>query len=174
MRILIAEDEQDLLDQYKLALERSNHTVVLTHDGDECITNYEQEFESWSKKTQDDFKESPYDVVLLDYKMPNKNGLEAAKEILNMCPSQRIIFASAYVESTLQDSIVTLKKIVELMQKPFDLQALVDTIEDKGAFNELEKMNVDIANLQDLEPTHEQVQSYLSILKNLQKNRTFY
>ncbi|MDQ3967915.1 MAG: hypothetical protein M3275_05910 [Thermoproteota archaeon] len=37
-------------------------------------------------------------VVILDYKMPKKDGLRVAKEILDMNPEQRIIFASAYVE----------------------------------------------------------------------------
>jgi CheY-like chemotaxis protein len=105
--------------------------------------------------------------------MPNKNGLEAAQEILALAPKQRIIFASAYVENTLKDSIHILKQIVELMQKPFGLQALVDTIEDKGIYEELEKLNVDIKNLKDLEPTHVQVRDYLDALKKIQKGRTF-
>jgi CheY-like chemotaxis protein len=40
---------------------------------------------------------SPFDVVVLDYKMPSKDGMEVAKEILQINPYQRIIFASAYV-----------------------------------------------------------------------------
>ena len=105
--------------------------------------------------------------------MPKKNGLDVAKEILSIVPNQRIIFASAFVEDTLQESIKTLKKIVELMQKPFELQALVDTIEDKEIYRELEKLNVDIQNLKELEPTHAQVRDYLDALKKIQKGRTF-
>ena len=43
--------------------------------------------------------------------------------------SKKIIFASAYVKDTLQDAVKELKQAVELMQKPFKVQALVDTIE---------------------------------------------
>jgi response regulator RpfG family c-di-GMP phosphodiesterase len=105
--------------------------------------------------------------------MPKKNGLDVAKEIISIVPNQRIIFASAFVENTLQESIKTLKKIVELMQKPFALQALVDSIEDKEIYHELEKLNVDITNLKELEPTHAQVRDYLDALKKIQKGRTF-
>jgi CheY-like chemotaxis protein len=75
----------------------------------------------------------PFDVVILDYKMPKKDGLQVAKEILDMNPEQRIIFASAYVQETLVESVKELKKVVELMQKPFSMSALIDTVENKEA-----------------------------------------
>jgi response regulator RpfG family c-di-GMP phosphodiesterase len=105
--------------------------------------------------------------------MPKKNGMDVATEILSIVPKQRIIFASAFVENTLKDSIKNLKQIIELMQKPFSLQMLVDTIEDKEIYYELEKLNVDIKNLKELEPTHAQVRDYLDALKKIQKGRTF-
>lgn len=86
----------------------------------------------------------PFDVLLLDYKLPDMNGMEVAKEILTVNPHQRIIFASAYVQETLQDSVKQLHQIVELIQKPFDVNKLLDTIEDEEVYNELKKLNVDI------------------------------
>ena len=65
------------------------------------------------------------------------NGMDVAKEILAVNPHQRIIFASAYVKETLQESVKQLKQIVELMQKPFTLSQLVDTVEDKEVYEEL-------------------------------------
>jgi hypothetical protein len=47
------------------------------------------------------------------------NGMDVAKEILAVNPHQRIIFASAYVKETLQESVKQLKQIVEIMQNPF-------------------------------------------------------
>ncbi len=174
MKILIAEDEIDLLSQYKEILEQNNHQVVTTSDGDECLLSYQKEYEKWFENKDDDSSpDAPFDALILDYQMPKKNGLDVAKEIISIVPKQRIIFASGYVENTLQDSIKTLKKIVELMQKPFSLQALVDTIEDKEIYRELEKLNVDIKNLKELEPSHAQVRDYLDALKKIQKGRTF-
>lgn len=173
MRILIAEDEPDLREQYQEFLEQNGHDPTVSKDGEECLTIYQKEYTKWVEKKATEDTESPFDVVILDYQMPKKNGLEVAKEILKIVPKQRIIFASAYVENTLKDSLKNLKQIVEMMQKPFGLQALVDTIEDKQIFQELERLNVDIKNLKELEPTHAQVRDYLDALKKIQKGRTF-
>jgi DNA-binding response OmpR family regulator len=40
----------------------------------------------------------PYDAVILDYKMPDRNGIEIAKEIQAINSHQRIIFVSAFVK----------------------------------------------------------------------------
>ena len=50
--------------------------------------------------------------------------MEVAKEILAVNPHQRIIFASAYVKETLEDSIKQLNQPVELLQKPFGQDVL--------------------------------------------------
>jgi CheY-like chemotaxis protein len=76
---------------------------------------------------------SPYDAIVLDYRMPKKDGLQVAKEILASNPSQRIIFASAYVKETLRESVKELREVVELMEKPFLPEALVDMVEDTEA-----------------------------------------
>ena len=170
MKILIAEDEPDLLVQYKTILEDNGHTVIIAEDGRIAIDFYKKES---SKLSSSDEDETPFDVVILDYQMPEKNGLEVAQYILSSHSNQRIIFASAYVQETLVDSIKNLKQIVELLQKPFGLQALVDTIEDKEIYDELAKLNVDVKNLKDLNPTHAQIRDYLTALQKLQKGRTF-
>jgi hypothetical protein len=77
------------------------------------------------------------------------------------------------VQETLVDSIKNLKQIVELLQKPFSLQALVDTIEDKNIYEELAKLNVNVQNLMDLNPTHAQIRDYLEALRKIQKAKTF-
>jgi len=174
MRILIAEDEPDLRSQYKEFLEQNSHELITTKDGEECITVYTTEYKKWSSNKNNELETiSPFEVVVLDYQMPKKNGLEVAKEILTLVPKQRIIFASAYVENTLKDSIKNLKQIVETMQKPFALKELLNTLEDKKIYQELEKLNVDIKNLKELEPTHAQVRDYLDALTKIQKGRTF-
>ena len=101
------------------------------------------------------------------------NGMEVAKEILNADPHQRIIFASAYVKETLEQSVKELKQVVELMQKPFALKQLTDTIEDTEAFEELRELNVDVDRIKGAELTHEEIFDLLDKLKRIQKNRTF-
>jgi len=170
-KILVAEDESDILESYKEILELvARHSVSTAQNGEECIEIYLKEFKKHRPKKEDDLTQiSPFDVVILDYNMPKKNGLEVAKEILEVVPHQRIIFASGYVEGTVADSIKKLGKIVEVIKKPFALAELTDLIEDKEIYRELEKLNVSVRNLKGIEPTHEQVKSYLEILRMLQE-----
>jgi DNA-binding NtrC family response regulator len=92
---------------------------------------------------------SPYDVVILDYRMPKKDGIDVAKEILKMNPKQRIIFASAYLKDTLLESWSTLGQVVELLPKPFDIDVLTNTIEDTAGKARLERMIRAIAPVKD-------------------------
>ncbi len=170
MHILIAEDEKDLMDQYRDMLEENGHKVTTSANGDECIKIYRIESENGNKSTD---VSSPFDAVILDYQMPLKNGLETAKEILEINSHQRIIFASGFVQETFFESLKSLKQITEIMKKPFHLQALIDTLEDKEIYQKLEKLNVDIAAIKELNPSHAQIKAYFDVLCQLQKGRTF-
>jgi hypothetical protein len=71
------------------------------------------------------------------------------------------------------DSVKKLKQIVELMQKPFDATALVETIEDKEIYNGLEKLNVNVKKIKDFNPSHEEIRDFLEGLREIMKGRTF-
>ncbi len=162
MKILIAEDEQDILLQYKLALEDKDHHVVTTANGEECPNVYMKELQKQAM---------PFDAVVLDHRMPKMDGMEVAKRILAANPRQRIIFASAYVNETLVDSVKQLKQIVELLQKPFELDTLVDLLEDKGIYEQLAQLNVKIKEIKNLNPTHDQVRDLLEGLNRLHMSK---
>ena len=169
MRILIAEDEPDIAMQYKIVLEEKNHEVVITENGEACLKAYDEALKRMPKSGG-----NPFDAVVLDYRMPKKNGMQVAKEILAANPHQRIIFASAYVKDTLVDSIKELRQVVELMQKPFELDALVGTLEDIEIYKRLEQLNVKVQQIKDLDPTHEQVRDLMEGLRKVQKYDVWY
>ena len=78
------------------------------------------------------FKEFPKkpDVIIIDHRMPVKNGIEATKEILQMDQNARIIFASA------DRSVKALAESMGLKNfliKPFDNDKLIESI--KTALN---------------------------------------
>jgi CheY-like chemotaxis protein len=103
--------------------------------------------------------------------MPKIDGMQVAKEILAVNSHQRIIiFASAYVKETLVDSIQQLNQIVELLQKPFGENELIDTIEDKEIYSELQKLNVKIEDIKVANFRHEQLRELLEILRKSDKN----
>ena len=197
MRILIAEDESDISHTYRVALESRNHDVSIANDGISCLRIYREELANRRKMSSDKSKKynnksqdsapsatSPYDVVVLDYKMPGKDGMEVAKEILTINPDQRIIFASAYVKETLENSVKVLKRVVELLQKPFEIQVFIDTIEDKQVYEELKKIMINIRAIDDdnilsrqesSDPStsRERMRDLFECLRKIQKNRTF-
>lgn len=202
MRVLIAEDEPDIWKAYKIALESRDHEVLISEDGDECIKIYKQELLEQQKRRAKDVlydenkkklsndgdnyvnrkqNRPPFDVVILDYRIPQKDGLQVAKEILELNSYQRIIFASAYVRETLAESVKHLKQVVELLQKPFIADMLVDTIEDKEVQEGLKMLmmnlrkpaNQDGNNSHDDEPSLEQISDLFEGLRKIQKGRTF-
>jgi CheY-like chemotaxis protein len=172
MKVLIAEDEYDIALLYKTALEKRKHHVIMTYNGEDCLKIYNEEFQEMRFRTFATDR-MPFDVVILDHKMPEVSGIGVAEEILAINPHQRIIFVSAYVKEFLQDSIKKLKQSVELRQKPFGLNALIDTIEDKDTYRELQNFNVDVDVVKAINPTHEQITDLLDRLRDVQKGRAF-
>ena len=196
MKVLIAEDEPDIWKPYKIILESRDHEAVIAEDGNSCLEIYKQELLDQQKRIDMDNKggnkknRTPFDAVVLDYRMPKKDGLQVAKEILELSPNQRIIFASAYVQETLEESVKQLKRVVELLQKPFVPQVLVDTIEDKEAQEGLRMLMMNLSqnhgNNNDIggsimtnidddspEPSLEQIRDLFEGLRKIQKGRTF-
>ena len=161
MRILIAEDEPAILMQYKVILEERGHVIASTKDGQECVEAYRTKLNSGKPG-------KPFDLVILDYRMPRLDGLGAAREILNLCPEQRIIFASAYVAETLRESAKDLHQIVELLQKPFGLDYLVEIVEDTEVYSQLEALNVRVRELRNHNLTLSQLVDLLAGVRKLQ------
>jgi two-component system cell cycle response regulator CpdR len=125
--ILIAEDNEFTAKQYKLALEKRNHKVTMAKDGVECVDYYtnEAKYEELFRKN----KTLPFDLVLLDHDMPRKSGADAAREILECRPNQRLIFLSAYGNGVMQKLRDVRDDTVQIIQKPFALSFLIKKIE---------------------------------------------
>lgn len=128
MKVLVAEDNLFTIQQYKHVLEKNGYDVTTAQDGEECMKKYDEAF----LVLDTEFLESgPFDVVLIDNNMPKKSGAEAVREILDRCPNQRIIFASAYNINSILSTPGFLKESVEILQKPFSLNTMIAKIQTK-------------------------------------------
>jgi DNA-binding NtrC family response regulator len=99
----------------------------------------------------DNNKQHVFDMVILDYQIPGANGIEVAKEIIKINPIQRIIIASAHPRETLFYFMKDLGQLVELVQKPFNLDTLIDAIEINQFYSELQRLNQDPAITQEFD-----------------------
>lgn len=109
-----------------MILEQKGHTVITTENGEECVKKYKEKL----KKTEfNSLDESPFDLVLLDHKMPKKTGARAAKEILAKNPYQKILFITGYQRWALEDESDDLIDKIILLEKPFTLSQLERKIE---------------------------------------------
>ena len=84
MNILIAEDDQDIVRMYVKILENKTNHITVTTDGEECLRIYNEKFKEITAATNS--YDQPFDILILDYKMPNIDGFEVAKRIISINP----------------------------------------------------------------------------------------
>ena len=128
-KILVAEDEAELLRTYRLLFEHEGYQIVATTDGQECIDAYKAEM----KKTTGN--NPPFDMVMLDYRMPRKNGAAVAREILALYPTQKLLMLTAF-SGVLELNDEKLKGI-KVIAKPFDFDELISTIKSLSGLHSL-------------------------------------
>jgi two-component system, OmpR family, response regulator ChvI len=85
-RILLVDDESDITFSFSIGLEDSGFEVDTFNNPLRALSN---------------FKSDSYDLVLLDIKMPEMNGIDLCKEIRKLDNGVRICFLTAF-DSRLQ------------------------------------------------------------------------
>ncbi|MGB8160811.1 MAG: response regulator [Nitrososphaeraceae archaeon] len=107
---------------------KTNHITVTT-DGEECLRIYNEKFKEITAATNS--YDQPFDILILDYKMPNIDGFEVAKRIISINPRQRIILASAYGKDIFEDAAEYFNLPIDILQKPFSRMQLIGLVEKK-------------------------------------------
>jgi len=68
-----------------------------------------------------------YDVILLDYMMPRKSGIDALLEIRKLLPRAKVIMVTAF--ATIENAIDAVKKgASDYISKPFKIPELLTTV----------------------------------------------
>lgn len=112
--IFIVDDEPTLREILADIISFNGHQVLDTaKDGREAVEKYKS------------FMVKP-DITIMDYRMPLKDGVEAAEEIMKIDPGAKIIFASA--DQDVKD-LAFKTGAVSFKQKPFSIEYLLDNIE---------------------------------------------
>ena len=112
--IMIVDDEEVLHILYAKLLEHKGHRVVASaYNGEEAVDIYRA-------------MEHRPDLVLMDHRMPVKNGLEAMQEILSIDGGARIVFLTADISVAEQAMEMG---AADVLLKPFRMDALHRTVE---------------------------------------------
>ncbi len=113
--IFIVDDEPMLHELYSDILEMGGHDIVANaYDGDEAVEIL---------KTMD----KPPEIVIMDHRMPGKDGIETTKELLKIRPDMKIVFASAD-KAVMGDALAA--GACDFLAKPFPVSDLLLEIEE--------------------------------------------
>jgi two-component system, OmpR family, alkaline phosphatase synthesis response regulator PhoP len=107
-RILLLEDEENLLDSIKLNLELEGFSITTAVDGKEAV---------------DKFKQGRFDLLILDIMVPFINGFDVAEQVRLANKEIPILFLTA--RSTTDDKLKGLNIGDDYLTKPFNLDELI-------------------------------------------------
>jgi DNA-binding NarL/FixJ family response regulator len=85
-RTLIVDDDADMAFLAVATIEMANHGLVIAG----VVSSGAEALEK--------LPEAAPDVIVLDFRMPDRNGLEVAADILEASPGQSIVLFSAYLD----------------------------------------------------------------------------
>lgn len=116
-KILIVDDQKGVRRLLEELFKKDGWEVQLAADGKEAI------------QRADEFLP---DIILMDMKMPNMNGLEASRIILNNISDLDIIMMTAYGEMDVVKEALD-AGVKKCITKPFDIINLRDTVNQMAA-----------------------------------------
>lgn len=111
-RILVVDDEKNICDLLKVALEQIGCAVETTTEGPQAI--------GWAH-------EHTYDAIFLDIKMPGMNGVEVLKNLRKVQPNAAFVMITGYAGSDLVDESLSSGAFV-CLSKPFGISQVQDII----------------------------------------------
>jgi len=130
-KILVVDDDQNILNVIKLRLEANNYRVATTLQAEAAVKIA---------------KNKIFDLALVDFKLASKNGIELMEELHQIDPEMPIIILTAY--GTIKNAVQAMKKgAYNYLTKPFDDQELLLQIK-----NGLEKRSLskEVKRLRDM------------------------
>ncbi len=107
-RILLIDDEKDLLEWLSVVLEKEGYQVRCTDSSPKALQMYEQE---------------PFDMVITDIRMPEMSGLDLLKKLKNLNPEVIVLMITAY--ASVDTAIKALRYgAYDYLNKPFKLDEI--------------------------------------------------
>src|SRR3954471_18841020 len=112
-RILLADDDDQMLAYLARGLRRAGHAVDAVGDGETALERSNH---------------AEYDLLLADVVMPGIDGIELARRMTARQPGIRVMFITGFAAVALQDDGFGVHR-PRLLTKPFHLRHLMAEIE---------------------------------------------
>jgi two-component system, NtrC family, nitrogen regulation response regulator NtrX len=111
-KILVIDDERSIRNTLKDILEYEKYEVDLAEDG---------------KKGLEMVKQTEYDIILCDIKMPGMDGIEVLEQMNTVAPDSPVVMISGH--GNIDTAVESIKKgAYDFIEKPLDLNRLLITI----------------------------------------------
>jgi len=110
-RILLADDDESVRRMVARVLEGAGYAVIMAGNAAEAVSR---------------FRSSQPDLVLLDLKMPDKDGWSVFEDISAVDPLAPVVIITAWPN---QYGEAVRRGIDALMEKPLDLERLLDILQ---------------------------------------------
>ena len=114
-KILLADDDPEILVSLSAALNSEGYEVITAANGREACQR---------------FREEHVDLILLDLKMPVRNGWDSFERVTSINPLVQVIVITALPD---QYPLAAAAGAAALIEKPLDLPLLIRTIDELRA-----------------------------------------
>jgi DNA-binding NtrC family response regulator len=128
-RILIVDDEKDMLALLKRIInEESEHEVLTQTDPIQALEL---------------FKEQPFDLVITDLKMPKLDGIKVLESIKKINPDVPVVILTAF--ATIETAVEAIRKgAYDYITKPFRRERILLTVEKVMEWQEMVRENLSL------------------------------
>src|SRR5690349_15089467 len=126
--VLIIDDEEEIRESLQTLLELEGYEVETAANGEQGLSKLD---------------ERPFDLVLLDLALPDRNGIELLPEIRALDPQISVIMITAY--GTVEDAVRAMQSGAgNFLQKPWDNEKLLADVRAAVARRRAEEENIQL------------------------------
>jgi len=111
--VLIVDDEKLLVRTLSNALKEAGYRIAVAGSAEQAEKHV--------------FGEPPFDLILLDNRLPKYSGVDVVKRVRDRAVRSKVILMTAYETPDVKAEAKRLK-VERYMKKPFDLTALLEEI----------------------------------------------
>jgi len=127
-RVLIIDDEMEIRESLETLLEFEGYEVDSAPNGAQGLAK---------------LGDRPFDLVLLDLALPDRNGIELLPEIRSLDPQISVIMITAY--GTVEDAVRAMQSgAANFLQKPWDNEKLLADVRASVARRRAEEENIQL------------------------------